>query len=128
MIPTGQRTVAAVLCLTAFLTPARSTGEPAAAARFNVQVIVHDCYRASAARVFIDGRPLALIPPGRRDDTVAICYNGAAVLGPRAQVRVLSQGRDRRVDLIPDAQSRFLLIAPDRPPYAHVARDAPLLD
>jgi hypothetical protein len=96
--------------------------------RHEVRVIVHDCYRSTITGIWIDGTPLALIPPERRDDSVATCYQGAVSLGPQAEVRLLSAEVDRRIRLNATVRSRFLVITPGREPYAILARKAPLLD
>ena len=123
-----QRTAMAALCLTALLSSAQAGGEPAAGSRFELRVIVHDCYTATHVRVFVDGRRLVLVPPAQRNDSVALCYNHRASLGSRAQVRVLSGGRDRRIDLSPNAEARFLLISAAVAPSARLTRDPPLFD
>ncbi|MEA3015534.1 MAG: hypothetical protein QOI38_256 [Sphingomonadales bacterium] len=113
--------------LLALSTPACASAEPAPGDRHDVRVIVFNCYASTAIEASIDGTALPLTPSAQRDDTVAVCYEGAVSLGPQAEVRVRSQGSERRIILNPTAQSRFLLITPGAP-YALLARDAPLLD
>jgi hypothetical protein len=122
------RKIVAGLGLLALSTSAAANAAPAAGQRHDLRVIVHDCYTSTAVEIWIDGAPLALAPPERRDDTVAVCYEGAVSLGPQAEVRLRSAGDDRRIALEPTEESRFLLITPGRPPYAVLARDVPLVD
>ena len=124
MIAALQRGAVAALCLLALSTSAGAAdGE-----RHEVRVVVYNCYTSTAVEVSIHGAPLALTPPERRDDSVALCYEGAASLGPHAEVRLRSPGDDRRIALSPTGRSRFLHITPGRAPYAVLSRDAPLLD
>jgi hypothetical protein len=122
------RKALAGLGLLALSTSACANDEPPAGIRHEVRVIVYNCYTSTAVEISIDGRPLALTAPAQRDDTVALCYEGAASLGPRAEVRLRAQGDDRRITLRPTGRSSFLHITPGRAPYAALARDAPLLD
>src|SRR5205085_6197143 len=123
-----QRGAAAAICLGVLATAACAKDQPAAEARHRLQLIVHDCGSGLAAQVFIDGQPLALIPPAQRDDSVEICYNGVREVGARVQVRVRARGVEGQVELRPNAQSRYLLITPGHAPYASLAHDPPMLD
>ena len=126
MIASLQRAALAAACL-AILTPGCSDAAPPAP-RFNLRVMVLDCYTHSDSRVSIDGRPLALTPPNRREDSIGVCYNGPVGLGAEVRIDIRSRGQNRRITVRPDAQSRYLLINPDDAPYAELTRDAPLLD
>jgi hypothetical protein len=120
------RAALAAACL-AILTPGCSKAAPPAP-RFNLQVVVMDCYTHSDSQVSIDERPLALYPPSRREDSVGVCYDGPVGLGAEVQIGIRSRGQNRRIAVRPNAQSRYLLINPDNSPYAELRHDAPLLD
>ena len=110
------------------LSAAACSNEKEAIPGVTLQVVVHECYTATAVEISINGTPLALTPPAQRDDTVAMCYDGAMSLGRQADVRIRTPAGERRVEVVPAADSRFLAITPDRAPYAAAARDRPLLD
>ena len=118
---------ALVAALLATLMPGCSKAAPAAP-RFNLRVMVLDCYTRSDVQVSIDGRLLALIPPARREDSIGRCYNEPVALGSEARIDIQSGGQTLRVTVRPDAQSRYLLINPAAVPHAALTRDPPLLD
>ena len=128
MIAPLKWTAAMGLGLLALSIPAGANSALGAGDRHDVRVIVHNCYTSTAVEIWIDGTPLALTPPERRNDTVAVCYEGVASLGAQAEVRLRSAGDDRWIALAPTGRSRILLITPRRAPYAVLARAAPLLD
>jgi len=76
----------------------------------------------------VDGRPLALVPPRQREDSVALCYDGTQNVGSVIHVRVRTPNGERQFDLRPTDESRYVHITPERAPYASLERDAPLLD
>ena len=76
----------------------------------------------------MDGRPLALVPPRQREDSVALCYDGTQNVGSVIHVRVRTPNGERQFDLRPTDESRYVHITPERAPYASLERDAPLLD
>ncbi len=124
-----QSVSVAAACL-AILMPGCSKATPPTqvAPRFNLQVMVLDCYTRSDVRVSIDGRPLALTPPERREDSIGRCYNESAALGAEVRIDIQSRRQTRTVTVGPDAQSRYLLINPVAAPHAELTRDPPLLD
>jgi hypothetical protein len=122
-----KRAALSGLCLLALPASARTDGQ-AAEARFNIQVIVGDCYTTSVVEVSIDGRPLALISPAQREDSVGICFDGTESLGPQTAVRIRTPSADRRINVSPAVDSRFLFITPGLAPHVVFMRDRPALD
>ena len=121
-----QRVAPAVACLANLAAGCSNAAVPGPPA--NLQVMVLDCYTRSDVRVLIDGRPLALIPPERREDSLGVCHNGPVAFGAEARIDIQSRGQTRRLVVRPDGQSRYLLINPVVAPYAELTREAPLLD
>ena len=121
---------AAQVAALAILAPGCSEAAPPApaASRFNLHVMVLDCYTRSDVRVAIDGQPLALTPPARREDSIGRCYSEPMTVGAEVRIDVQARGQTRRATVRPNAQARYLLINFYHTPLAELMRDAPLLD
>ena len=58
--------------------------------------MVLSCYTGTRDfSVSIDGRSLPLVPPEKRNDSVAVCHDGAVTVGATATVE-LTRGRETR--------------------------------
>ncbi len=62
----------------------------------SLPVVVLNCYTGTPDfSVSINGRSLPLMPPAKRNDSVAVCYDGNVTVGTTATV-VITRGRDTR--------------------------------
>jgi hypothetical protein len=90
---------------------------PAAAANGStpgdpIAVVVYDCYTTTPAlEIELDGRKLALVAREKRNDSVALCYDGTLAFKPSAHIAIRRGGVVRTFDLRLTRRTRTLGIS-----------------
>lgn len=77
-----------------------------------ISVVVHDCYTSTPTpEVELDRHRLALVPPAKRDDSVALCYDGTLAFERSAHIVVRRGATAKRFDLRLTRRTRAIMIS-----------------
>lgn len=88
------------------------TAQPTAVPPGSVVLMVMDCGTATPPiDIEVNGKPLTLIPPAARDDSIELCYEATLALPSTVHVRLRRGGTERAFDLKLEPRTKAVAIS-----------------